>query len=208
MKPPNLWIDAERHESPQMVPFPLDNTPSMPVSLGRRLLLIGALVSLLAVLGFARRSGSFTLRWILESITFLGIITSLIILLTRPLWRPPARWGGLAVNLAFWLPLTLAIWPTTTHLESAGSALSCLLFGVEIGAPVMALLFWLHRRSVVHLVSASAFLGSLGVLGLHLHCAGDLTSHLLLGHATVPMVWMAVPALLFMIRAAQSAPRR
>ena len=210
MKPPNLWIDAERaDEPPQMVMPILDNKPSTPAFLGRGLLLFYAAITLLAVFGFARRDGPLTLRWAIELSVFLGGMTSLILLLTRPLWRPPARWGAFAVSAALWLPLALAIWPEATHLDPAGSALGCLLFGVEIAAPAMALLFWLHHgRSLVHLVSASAFLGTLGVLGLHLHCAGDQTPHLLQGHATVPIVWMAGSALLIMFRGAWPAPRR
>ncbi len=73
-----------------------------------------------------------------------------------------------------------------------GNPLACFAYGAALVVPVL-LLYWLfERRDVVPttvLVSAGALAGIAANLLLHAHCPSAHLGHLLLGHASIGVVW-------------------
>ena len=76
--------------------------------------------------------------------------------------------------------------------EAWGSPASCFSYGAGLVAPFL-LLFWLfERRDYVPssvMVSAGGLAGLTANLLLHAHCSSAHLGHLLLGHASIGVVW-------------------
>jgi hypothetical protein len=104
----------------------------------------------------------------------------------------------LVVALALLLVPALAALLAPLGTESAealaawGSPASCFSYGAAFVVPLV-LLYWLfERRDDVPwtaLVSAGALAGVAANLLLHAHCGSANLGHLLLGHATIGLVW-------------------
>jgi len=73
-----------------------------------------------------------------------------------------------------------------------GSPSSCFTYGAVLAVPLV-LLYWLFERRetvpVRALVSAGALAGLAANLLLHAHCGSAHVGHLLLGHASIGVVW-------------------
>ena len=81
----------------------------------------------------------------------------------------------------------------STEAASAwGNPASCFTYGAALVAPLV-LLYWLfERRAAVPwgaLVMAGGVVGVAANLLLHAHCPSANPGHLLLGHASIGVVW-------------------
>ena len=120
----------------------------------------------------------------------------------RPLYLPDARRARLALAVvAVALPLLLALLPEVPTGRPAPDMAQtvrwgylCFADGAMVALVVFALARLLDRGGVGTLAAATAG-GMAGVFMLHLHCAINFPSHLLLGHATVPAIAILVAAL-------------
>ena len=133
-----------------------------------------------------------------------GLAMALVIL--QPLHRRAlsgiASWGIAFAALA--LPIVFALLPAAHHerllhpesFADDGAAFwmragTCLLFGTLIALPVIASVVLLDRRDRLgsnRALQAAFAGGAAGNLALLLHCPLVSSTHLLLGHATVPVV--------------------
>lgn len=136
-----------------------------------------------------------------------------------PLQRPlPPRWLRVAVAFAaLVLPLIIAGLPAAhdAHAHSVGGAgadlvpraLACFSFGTLLSAPVLALV-WLASRAprqvstLLPLCGVAS--GLVGTAALELHCPLTAPAHLLVGHATVAVVFVAALAGVSALRSARS----
>jgi hypothetical protein len=133
-----------------------------------------------------------------------GLAVALVILRPlhrRPLSRIPA-WGIAITALA--LPLVFALLPEAHHerllhpesFAADGMAFwsragRCLMFGTLVALPIIAAIFLLDRRDRVgssRALQAALAGGAAGNLALLLHCPLVSSTHLVLSHATVPVV--------------------
>jgi membrane-associated PAP2 superfamily phosphatase len=83
-------------------------------------------------------------------------------------------------------------------------ALACFTFGTALAAPILILLWALDRqahRARGLAVLAAAIGGVVGNLALLLHCPITGVGHMLVGHASIGFVLVALYALLFRRRA-------
>jgi hypothetical protein len=104
-------------------------------------------------------------------------------------------YGSLAVG-ALGMPFLLAFAPATEASQHAGpgGALGCFLYGAFLTLPIAALLWAFDRddRPSVRSVCLSAVaLGLSANLLLELHCPSGNLQHLLLGHASLGVAWLA-----------------
>lgn len=112
-----------------------------------------------------------------------------------------ARRGSLADHVglllgALGLPFLIAFAPATESSRHAGpeGALSCFVYGALLTLPTAALLWAFDRddRPSMRTVCLSAVaLGLSADLVLELHCASGNALHLLLGHASIGVAWLA-----------------
>ncbi len=125
----------------------------------------------------------------------------------RPIHRraPRAVWLGAVAVAGFGIPALLALLPEAhalveLHPESfagAGAdlvprALACFLFGAATALPALGLLLLLDRadrRTPARMLMVAALAGLTANLVLLMHCPLVTRSHLLLGHATVPLLF-------------------
>jgi len=133
-----------------------------------------------------------------------GLAVALVIL--QPLHRRPlsgvVAWGIALSALA--LPLVFALLPEAHHerllhpesFADEGAAFwtraaTCLVFGTLIALPIIASIVLLDRRDRLgsnRALQVAFAGGAAGNLALLLHCPLVSTTHLVLGHATVPVV--------------------
>ncbi len=112
-----------------------------------------------------------------------------------------ARRGSLADHVALLagalgLPFLIAFAPATESSRHAGpeGALNCFMYGALLTLPTAALLWAFDRddRPSMRTVCLSAVaLGLSADLVLELHCASGNALHLLLGHASIGVAWLA-----------------
>jgi hypothetical protein len=120
-------------------------------------------------------------------------------MVTRPVHLPAIpRWQswclvcvalGATVVAAFWpVPAALA---ATTHDHGGGfMAGACMGVGLLLGVPVYALLRLVDRGNALGNLVAAAAAGVAGNFVLKAHCSIAGTSHELLGHASVALVFV------------------
>lgn len=143
-------------------------------------------------------------RWFaLASLLILGLVLGADGAL-RVLGRAqPSSLIGAALTVLV-LPLLIALLPEAdTHepasLAGTGSefvpfSLRCFFFGVLISAPVGTLLWFASREDRLPASSLVFAAGAAGVaanLALHAHCPITHPGHLIAGHATVGLAWLA-----------------
>ncbi|MEO7035932.1 MAG: hypothetical protein ABI548_18510 [Polyangiaceae bacterium] len=112
-----------------------------------------------------------------------------------------ARRGSLADHFglllgALGLPFLIAFAPATEASRhfGPGGALSCFMYGAALTVPTAALLWAFDRdnRPSLRTVCLSAVaLGLSANLVLELHCPSGNALHLLLGHASIGVAWLA-----------------
>ncbi len=115
----------------------------------------------------------------------------------RPMHRPPLpAWARIAIaGLTVAATLTIALLPVPdAHVYPPADGLHvspCLFYGLLMGLPVYLVLRLLDRsRSHAPLLGACAA-GLVGNLALQLHCPRSDTEHLMLGHFTVALAFIA-----------------
>lgn len=136
----------------------------------------------------------------------IGAMAALALFL-RPIHRraPRATWLGAVAVAGIGIPVLLALLPEAhalieAHPESfagAGAdlvprALACFFYGIATALPALALIFLLDRsdhRTPARMLMAAALAGLSANLTLLLHCPLVTRSHLLLGHATIPLAF-------------------
>ena len=131
------------------------------------------------------------------------LLRSALVRLQQPWPVAASRWPllALAVALPFVaasLPVAHALHPAS--LEGAGAdftrrAVACFTYGGVVALPVVLLTIGLARTRIVGdvlapVVGVSAAL--VGMAALELHCPITHPVHLLVGHATVGLVWFSV----------------
>jgi hypothetical protein len=110
---------------------------------------------------------------------------------------------------ALGLPFLIALAPATESSRQAGpeGALNCFMYGALLTLPTAALLWAFDRddRPSVRTVCLSAVaLGLSANLVLELHCSSGNTLHLMLGHASIGVAWLAA---WFVLRRASARSR-
>lgn len=94
------------------------------------------------------------------------------------------------------VPVLIAFWPATetARLAGPGGALNCFVFGTLLTAPTAVLLWALDRDDSPSLRTVYLSAVALGLSAnslLELHCPNGNPTHLLLGHASIGLVWLA-----------------
>jgi hypothetical protein len=119
----------------------------------------------------------------------------------RPIYLPPARWASrlvLAAGLVW--PLVVAALPevpTTTHepfTSHPANAYYCIVDGGGLAIALLLLARALDRGGhgvTDHALAAAVAAGAAGLFGLQLQCPFNYPLHLLLGHATIPALFLA-----------------
>lgn len=110
--------------------------------------------------------------------------------------RPLRGWSWSVIGIAIAVPVGLALLPGGAPF--AGSTeLGCLAIGLGTGALVSVPVFLMQRATVPVLARACAALAGGGVVAyvvLELHCPSRDVTHLLVGHAAVGLVLVALSA--------------
>lgn len=133
------------------------------------------------------------------------VLAAAAALLVRPMHRAqlPSWAGGAAVVSLIALPVALSVLPQAItghpHAQTAQPVLQvafgCFVYGTGAGAGLWMLLRTMERRDRPTLVGGAVGVGMLGLAGnlaLQLDCPLTSPAHLLLGHASVGVVWLMV----------------
>jgi len=106
-----------------------------------------------------------------------------------PVWQK-----GAALVVAFGVPAL--VWGVTaTDSGDIASPLSCLAYGAAFTLPLLGVFIAVERRDRLGPVDAALLAGALGLVAaivLEFHCASTHRVHLLLGHAGVGWLFLAV----------------
>jgi len=116
--------------------------------------------------------------------------------------RPLRGWAWAVVAIAVAVPVGLALLPMGAHADGS-SGVGCLLIGIATGGIVSVPVFLMQRASVPVLARVCAALAGGGVVAfalLELHCPSRDVTHLLLGHAAVGLVLVALSAFVVVAR--------
>jgi hypothetical protein len=123
-----------------------------------------------------------------------------------PLWRRLPRYAqGTSAAAALALPFLFAFWTHHTHapFQIEKRAVPCLLVGLLMSAPFLALLCALDRRALLSLSRSLLAGASAGVAGnalLHLHCASTGLGHLLASHALLAALAAGLASFVLLLR--------
>ena len=140
-----------------------------------------------------------SLQWTASLVAFCVLLVLAIFMVTRPVHLPALpRWQsiclacvavGATVVAAFWpIPAALA---ASTHDHGGGvMAGACMGVGLLLGVPVYALLRLVDRGNALGNLVAAAAAGVAGNFVLKAHCSIAGTSHELLGHASVALIFV------------------
>lgn len=139
-----------------------------------------------------------TMPWVASLVAFCILLVIAMVMVTRPVHLPALpRWQvaclicvavGATIISAFW-PITAA--QAATHDHSGGFMVgACMGVGLLLGIPVYALLRLVDRGNALGNLVAAAAAGVAGNFVLKAHCAIPGTSHELLGHASVAVVFV------------------
>jgi hypothetical protein len=140
-----------------------------------------------------------SVQWTASLVAFCVLLVLAIFMVTRPVHLPALpRWQsiclacvavGATVIAAFWpIPAALA---ASTHDHAGGfMAGACMGVGLLLGVPVYALLRLVDRGNALGNLVAAAAAGVAGNFVLKAHCSIAGTSHELLGHASVALIFV------------------
>jgi hypothetical protein len=114
----------------------------------------------------------------------------------RPLYLPaPRRTLRAVLAVGLLTPFALALLPAVPTSPAAlaeyaplASAYFCLADGSLLALPVLLVVRAIDRQGLRAPAAATLCAGLVGVLGLQLQCPVNLPAHLMLGHATLPLV--------------------
>ena len=139
-----------------------------------------------------------TTQWAISLVTFCVLLLIAMFMVTRPVHLPaPPRWQSVClVCIALGATVLAAFWPhpaaqAATH-EHVGNVMAgaCMGVGLLLGVPVYALLRLVDRGNALGSLVAAAAAGVAGNFVLKAHCAVPGTSHELLGHASVAVLFV------------------
>lgn len=141
-----------------------------------------------------------TVQWTASLVAFCVLVVLAMLMVTRPVHLPALpRWQsvclvcvavGATIVAAFW-PVPAALAAATTHDHGGGfMAGACMGVGLLLGVPVYALLRLVDRGNALGNMVAAAAAGVAGNFVLKAHCSVAGTSHELLGHASVAVVFV------------------
>ena len=170
-------------------------------TMARRLIVLGVF-STLAVIGWFAfplvGDQARTIQWALSLVTFCVLLVIAMVMVTRPVHLPALpHWQSVClVCIALGATVLTAFWPhpaaqAATH-EHTGSVMvgACMGVGLLLGVPVYALLRLVDRGNALGSLVAAAAAGLAGNFVLKAHCAVPGTSHELLGHASVAVLFV------------------
>jgi hypothetical protein len=137
--------------------------------------------------------------WTASLIAFCVLLLIAIFMVTRPVHLPALpRWQTIVVvSLAVGATIVAAFWPIPAASAVAGHdhgsgfmAGACMGVGLLLGIPVYALLRLVDRGNALGNLVAAAAAGVAGNFVLKAHCSIAGTTHELLGHASVALVFV------------------
>jgi hypothetical protein len=140
-----------------------------------------------------------SIQWTASLVAFLVLLVIAIFMVTRPVHLPALpRWQSIClVCVAVGATIVAAFWPVppalaaTMHEHGGGfMAGVCMGVGLLLGVPVYALLRLVDRGNAFGNLVAAAAAGVAGNFVLKAHCAIPGTSHELLGHASVAVLFV------------------
>ena len=139
-----------------------------------------------------------TAPWAASLVTFCVLLVLAMFMVTRPVHLPALpRWQSMCLAcVAIGATVLAAFWPhpaaqAATHDHTGGAmAGACMGVGLLLGVPVYALLRLVDRGNAFGSLVAAAAAGLAGNFVLKAHCAIPGTSHELLGHASVAIVFV------------------
>ena len=139
-----------------------------------------------------------TAPWTASLVTFCVLLVAAMFMVTRPVHLPALpRWQSMCLAcIAIGATALAAFWPhpaaqAATHDHTGGvMAGACMGVGLLLGVPDYALLRLVDRGNAFGSLVAAAAAGVAGNVVLKAHCAVPGTSHELLGHASVAVVFV------------------
>jgi hypothetical protein len=141
-----------------------------------------------------------TIQWTASLVAFCVLLVLAMFMVTRPVHLPALpRWQSMClVCLAVGATIVAAFWPVPAALAAAAThehgggfmAGACMGVGLLLGVPVYALLRLVDRGNALGSLVAAAAAGVAGNFVLKAHCSIAGTSHELLGHASVVLVFV------------------
>ncbi len=139
------------------------------------------------------------MQWTASLVAFCLLIIVAMFMVTRPVHLPALpRWQsiclacvaiGATVVAAFW-PIPAALAASTHDHQGGFMAGACMSVGLLLGVPVYALLRLVDRGNALGSLVAAAAAGVAGNFVLKAHCSIAGTSHELLGHASVAVIFV------------------
>ena len=139
-----------------------------------------------------------TAPWTASLVTFCILLVLAMFMVTRPVHLPALpRWQSMCLAcVAIGATVLAAFWPhpaaqaaTQDHTGGAMAG-ACMGVGLLLGVPVYALLRLVDRGNAMGSLVAAAAAGLAGNFVLKAHCSVPGTSHELLGHASVALVFV------------------
>lgn len=140
-----------------------------------------------------------TMQWSVSLVAFLVLLLVATWVVTRPVHLPALpRWQsiglacvavGATIVATFW-PIPAAVAAAAHQHEGGFMASACMGVGLLLGVPVYALLRLFDRGNALGNLVAAAAAGLAGNFVLKAHCSIAGTSHELLGHASVAVIFV------------------
>jgi len=170
-------------------------------TMARRVIVL-AVFSVLAIVGWFAfplvGDQARTTQWTFSLVAFCALLVVAMFMVTRPVHLPALpRWQSMCLAcIAVGATVLAAFWPhpaaqAATHDHTGGvMAGACMGVGLLLGVPVYALLRLVDRGNALGSLVAAAAAGLAGNFVLKAHCSVPGTSHELLGHASVALVFV------------------
>jgi len=170
-------------------------------TMARRVIVL-AVFSVLAIVGWFAfplvGDQARTAQWTFSLVAFCVLLVVAMFMVTRPVHLPALpRWQSMCLAcVAVGATVLAAFWPhpaaqAATHDHSGGVMVgACMGVGLLLGVPVYALLRLVDRGNALGSLVAAAAAGLAGNFVLKAHCSVPGTSHELLGHASVALVFV------------------
>jgi hypothetical protein len=170
-------------------------------TMARRLIVLAVFAGLAAVGWFAFPligDEARTVPWTASLATFCVLLVVAMFMVTRPVHLPALpQWQSIClVCVAIGATLLAAFWPypaaQAATQDHAGGAMvgACMGAGLLLGVPVYALLRLVDRGNAFGSLVAASAAGLAGNFVLKAHCSVPGTSHELMGHASVALVFV------------------
>jgi len=167
-----------------------------------RRLIVLSVFALLAIVGWFAfpliADPARSAQWAISLVIFVALLLLAMFMVTRPVHLPALpRWQSLClVCVAIAATILAAFWPipaTLAATDDHGAGFvpgGCMGVGLLLGVPVYALLRLVDRGNALGSLVAAAAAGVAGNFVLKAHCPVPGTSHELLGHASVALVFV------------------